>query len=402
MATRLDAAKKLAEFVGSQNLIIFIRDPNINLLLPGPGFLQTLQNGPAWYSFIESCNSEYCRGELPYPDKYTLTSSTGIKSPDGSVAVLIGGTPEYKDIEPLRKLLPLITALLNQEQEILGNQSLTVTAENTARKAEKLAKNLDLIRQDLRKALNKQESDRQNIEQLMKKKDEFMNIASHELKTPLTSMKSYVQMISRRLSSSYPDKQLLDFSEKANKQTEKLVLLVNDLFDLSKIQSGRLQFNFTEFNLNDLIRDCIEHIQHTSETHKIIFKGEISQELTGDKNRLEQVFNNLLSNAVKYSPKADQVLVELINEETWIEVKVTDYGIGIPEEDLPNISKRFFRVEAISNNFNGLGLGLYISSQIIKGHSGEMIVESELNKGSSFRVKIPLTRFDRENGELRA
>ena len=399
VSNRLVAARKLAEFLGATNLVIFIRDPNVNLLLPGPGFLQTLQNGSLWRSFISDCGStNYFRGQLPYPDKDTLISSTGIVSPDGSIAILIGGEPREEELENLRKLLPLITALLKQEQQMQAYHSLAVTAENTARKAEKLARNLDTIRQDLRKALTKQEIDRQNIEHLMKKKDEFMNIASHELKTPLTSMKSYVQMISRRLTNSFPDKLLLDFTDKANKQAEKLVHLVNDLFDLSKIQSGRLQFSFTVFDLNELIRECIEHVQHTVETHTITLKGSIPLQVEGDKNRLEQVINNLLSNAVKYSPNADRVLVEVLSQDNWVEIKVTDFGIGIPEAELPNISKRFFRVESVSNNFNGLGLGLYISSQIIKGHSGELIVESAVNQGSTFGVKIPIKQAQKEFG----
>lgn len=388
--SRLSAAKKLAEFLGASDLIIFIRDPELDLLLPGPGYLQTLQDGLAWKAFLSACGEEYHRGRVPYPNKNTFSNAIGFTDPGGSVAVLIGGSPQNKDIEPLKKLLPLITALLKKEQQMIGNNSIAKTAESTARKAQKLAQSLDFIRQDLRKALIKQDIDRQAIEELMNKKDEFMNIASHELKTPLTSMKSYAQMMSRRLHSLYPDKLLIDFSDKAIKQTEKLILLVNDLFDLSKIQSGRLAFNVSEFNFNDLITECIEQIQNTTHTHRIILSGKIVTDFSGDRNRLEQVFSNLLSNAVKYSPKADKVLVEIMSDDGMVEVKITDYGIGISEQDLPNISQRFFRVQATANNFNGLGLGLYISSQIIEGHSGKMIVESKLNKGSSFRIIMPV------------
>lgn len=389
-ASRLDAARKLAEYFGSDNLVIFINDPDIGLMLPAPGFIQTLQNGPLWKSFLLGCEGDYCRGKVPYPQRESMTSATGITAPDGSIAVLIGGYPEEDQMTPLKALLPLLTTLLKQEQQMIAHKSLALTAEGTARKAEKVARNLEIIRQDLRKALKKQETDKRAIEELMSKKDEFMNIASHELKTPLTSMRSYVQIISRRLNKTFPDQLLLDFTEKANRQTDKLMVLVNDLFDLSKIQAGKMQFNFSWFDLNDLIHECIEQMRNTIETHRIIVKGQVNTDILADRNRLEQVFNNLLSNAVKYSPGADSVLVELGQHEKTVEVKITDYGIGIPSEDLPNICERFFRVEASSTNFNGLGLGLYITSQIIKGHSGELVVESEISKGSTFNVKIPI------------
>lgn len=391
-SSRLSAAKRLAEFLGASDLIIFIRDSELNLLLPGPGYLQTLQNGPAWQKFVSACGEEYHRGRVPYPDRNTYSNAIGFADPEGSVAVLIGGSPQDNNIEPLRKLLPLITALLKKEQQVISNVSIATTAENTARKAQKLAQSLDFIRQDLRKALVKQDIDRQAIEELMNKKDEFMNIASHELKTPLTSMKSYNQMIQRRLHSIQPDKLLLDFSDKANKQTEKLIALVNDLFDLSKIQSGRMVFNVSKFDFNELITDCIEQIQNTTHTHQIVLNGEIANDFSGDRNRLEQVFSNLLSNAVKYSPKANKVLVEVKSNDDMVEVKITDYGIGISQQDLPNISQRFFRVQSIANKFNGLGLGLYISSQIIKGHSGQLVVESNLGTGSAFRIILPTLR----------
>jgi signal transduction histidine kinase len=388
--TRHEAAKKLAESIGATYFLVFIYDPEVNIVLPGPGFIQTLKNMDKWHSFLKGCHLGWHSGQIPFPDEDNPANAFALAGPDGSVAVIIGGHPLVEDFEPIKQLLPLLSALLKKEQEQIANKSLALIAENSARKAVNLAHTLELIRLDLRKALIKQKEDKEAIELLLSKKDEFMNIASHELKTPLTSMKSYIQLIARRISTKFPDKQLMDYIERANIQTEKLILLVNDLFDLSKIQNGLLKFNLTRFDFVEIVRDCIWQIQNSTETHTIFFDCDFTIEINGDRHRLEQVVCNLLSNAIKYSPDADHVLVQLKKDEHTLQLKITDYGIGIPENDIPNISQRFFRVDAITRKINGLGLGLYISSQIINGHGGKMDVESKLNHGSTFKVTFPL------------
>lgn len=220
------------------------------------------------------------------------------------------------------------------------------------------------------------------------KKDEFIGIASHELKTPLTSIKAYVQLLERIVEKGVDEPARL-YVKKTGDYIERLNNLISDLLDVSKIQAGKLQFNMEEFAFDDLVNESVESMTYLSKKHSIHLKGSSGARVFGDKNRLEQVFMNYLSNAIKYSPNHDRIEVEVSRvHDDQVQVRITDYGIGIPKEKLPRLFDRFYRVE--SNNISGLGIGLYISSEILKRHKGKTWVESEEGKGSSFYFTLPV------------
>lgn len=229
---------------------------------------------------------------------------------------------------------------------------------------------------------------------LQSKRDEFISIASHELKTPLTSIKAYVQLIERTIDidGQTQGPVIGTYVKKASVQVDKLTMLIADLLDVSKIQAGKLLFNFSRFNFGDLVRECIESVQHTSRSHTIVLKENTDVNVIGDKQRLEQVFENFLSNAIKYSPKADLVEVTVTADNAFVTVCVKDFGIGISESNLRKIFDRFYRVDESSRKFSGLGIGLYISNQIISRHQGKVWVDSEYGKGSEFYFKIPINQ----------
>ena len=145
-----------------------------------------------------------------------------------------------------------------------------------------------------------------------------------------------------------------------------------------------LACNITTFNFNEMLSAAIEDVQYGSLTHSIIKTGEIQQELKGDKERLQQVVINLLTNAVKYSPKADKVFINVVQEDGEIKVSVKDSGIGIRKENLGKIFERYYREEERAIHFQGLGIGLFISYEIIQRHNGKIWVESEADKGQHF------------------
>lgn len=225
-------------------------------------------------------------------------------------------------------------------------------------------------------------------ENLAKQKDEFIGIASHELKTPLTSISASIQIVERMFKSGLYEK-AGKFLAKAEAQAEKLNTLINDLLDVSKIQAGRVQYNFSTVTVGEIIDDAVDQIAQQSAAHRIIVAGDRNLTVYGDKVRLEQVVTNLLTNAIKYSPGATEVRVDIGDEEGSLKVSVTDHGIGIPEEKQPFVFDRFFRVEESSNQFQGLGLGLYICDQIVRRHRGKMGLVSEVGKGSVFHFVIP-------------
>lgn len=227
-------------------------------------------------------------------------------------------------------------------------------------------------------------------EQKMKeqKKDEFISVASHEMKTPLTTAKAYLQLLEHSLTQE--DEKFFLYAKKASAAVKRLNDLISELLDVSKIQFGKLNFNIENFDFNEMIDQAIENIQYASPNHVIIKTGEVDRVVTGDKERLQQVVINLLSNAVKYSPESDKVFIHIENDEREIKVSVKDTGIGISSQNLEKIFERYYRVEDNSIQFSGLGIGLFISHEIIQRHHGKLWAESEPRKGSTFYFTLPL------------
>ena len=221
------------------------------------------------------------------------------------------------------------------------------------------------------------------------KKDEFISIASHELKTPLTSIKAYVHLLHSAIADESKDQAKM-FIERTEKQIDKLYLLIADLLDISKIESGKLKFNKRWFHFQTLLANTIETVKQTYPRSKINISGHSDIEIYADEMRIEQVLINYLSNAIKYSPDNDMVEVEVTTSDTDLYVAVRDFGIGISSENHSDIFKKFYRAEVSSNRFQGLGIGLYICSEIIKRHNGNFGVESKQGEGSLFYFTIPL------------
>jgi signal transduction histidine kinase len=160
--------------------------------------------------------------------------------------------------------------------------------------------------------------------------------------------------------------------------------------DTSKIKSDNFDLDNTEFDFNEMISSAVEGVQYASPAHSIIKSGEISKAVTGDKERLKQVVINLLTNAVKYSPQGDKVFVTVVHEIGEVKVSVKDSGIGIRKENLEKVFERYYREEQRVIHFQGLGIGLYISYDIIRRHKGKLWAESEPGKGSTFYFTIPM------------
>lgn len=220
----------------------------------------------------------------------------------------------------------------------------------------------------------------------IEKKDEFIGVASHELKTPLTSLKGYVQLIGQ---TELPEPVKL-YIEKANSSLNKLQHLINDLLDVSKIKAGRLKFDTTIFDLSELIKQCIENCRYIYPSHKLTEELEQNIMINGNEERLEQVLMNLINNAVKYSNGNKEIIVRAEKDNSTATVSIIDFGIGLSSEDQEKIFDRFFRVENNEAYIPGLGMGLYISSGIVKEHNGTLSVKSRLKEGSVFSFSLPL------------
>ncbi len=224
---------------------------------------------------------------------------------------------------------------------------------------------------------------------LLNKKDEFISIASHELKTPITSLKAALQMIERMTVQKEEMKPAHSFVQKGIKQVDKLIELIKDLLEVTKIQAGKLKLKKTHFVLGELLNECCDDLHAQSDKHQLIIEGETNIGVYADRNRIEQVLINLVSNAIKYSPGAGKVVVKVSESGHAVKVAITDFGIGIPKDKLPFLFDRFYRVDDSSQRYSGLGLGLYISAEIVRRHGGQIDIESTPGKGSTFWFTIP-------------
>lgn len=222
-----------------------------------------------------------------------------------------------------------------------------------------------------------------------RKKDEFISIASHELKTPMTSVKGYLQLLERSLA-----KKDLELTEtrlhKVQNQVEKLHILISDLLDMSKIDSGKLKLNRKKFNFDTLLNHVVDVMQHNNLHVKLIRKGNSDIEIFADEMRIEQVIVNFISNAIKYAPDADEIHIttELRNGQLYF--SVTDFGIGMDNEHRDKVFEKFYRVEETSERFQGFGIGLFICHEIIERHQGEIGVNSTPGEGSEFYFYLSL------------
>lgn len=227
----------------------------------------------------------------------------------------------------------------------------------------------------------------EEVKQLNLQKDEFIGFASHELKTPLTTAMGYVQMIENE------PEMTPEFIPRIKKQMKRLSAIIADLLDISKIQAGRLDLEFKRIGLNELVKNSIEALGVSVNSH--IIECELPAEdlaVMIDEQKMEQVLVNLLSNAIKYSPKSNKVLVTVVVVGDEVQISIKDYGAGIPAEHIDKIFKRFYRISNTGNNAEGLGLGLYISQGIIEAHSGKIWAESEPGNGAVFHISFPIDR----------
>lgn len=239
-------------------------------------------------------------------------------------------------------------------------------------------------------------------------RDEFLSIASHELKTPLTSLRLQADVFSRRCAASkeatIPRAQVAQLLDRTNRQAERLTRLVDDMLDISRIQSGKLALNPERFNLCDLVRDVVDRMAPQFEDKGFPpVRLELCEDAFGiwDSFRLEQVLNNLLSNALRYG-ESRQVHVSVDAHGSQVRHQVWDQGKGLAPEAIGRIFERYERAVEKSD-VSGLGLGLYISRRIVEAHGGRIHVESEPGMGACFTVDLPASApHEREAGAVSA
>lgn len=221
-------------------------------------------------------------------------------------------------------------------------------------------------------------------------KDEFIGIASHELKTPATSIQAYSQMLTEELLGE-KNQQSADLAMKLSGQVSRLTRLTKDLLDVTRISQGQVNFKMERLDIVQLIAETVEELQVTTEIRLTMAEHPPLPLVKGDRDRLRQVLANLLSNAIKYAPDTPEIIIRTTAAAGMVEIAIQDFGSGISTENMHKIFDRYYRLDDdVAGGYPGVGLGLYIALEIVRRHGGDIKVNSEKNKGSVFTMSLPV------------
>ncbi|WP_462219252.1 sensor histidine kinase [Ferruginibacter sp.] len=255
---------------------------------------------------------------------------------------------------------------------------------------EELITQVEELKSRLRKANNIIDTIRSvQADAFIVKKDEFISTASHELKTPVTSIKGYVQLLQYTFKKEGNTK-AAGLLKRVDMQVNKLANLISDLLDVKKIKNGQLQYHTGCFDLNELVKEIAEEMENVLKEHVIVTTLGPVKNIYGDRNKIGQVIKNFLENAGKYSVPGSLIDIKSVKKQNSILLTVQDYGIGIPEKQQSKVFEKYYKVDDDKENtYSGLGLGLYICSEIIKHHNGTIGVKSVKGKGAEFYFKLP-------------
>jgi signal transduction histidine kinase len=328
---------------------------------------------------------------------------TGYASLESAVKALREGAYDYMlkpaDVEELRA-----TVARGIERRQLGQQLRARVADLET--ANTTINELNSGLQDrIAAATAELQASYEKLQELDKLKSQFLSIASHELKTPITAMSGFVQIavrrIKRRLAAGRPnevdwkkeEETLLEQLEVVQRQTSKLARLVDELLDVSRIESGRLELRVADVDLPELMAEVMRRHQLMATKHELRLKYDPEAKLgvRGDRDHLEQVLNNLIGNAMKYSPDGGTIDVTVTRAgDQEVEFSIGDHGIGIRPAELERVFGLFYRSpDRLARDVGGMGLGLYITKEILDRHNGRIWAESEPGKGTTFHVALP-------------
>lgn len=391
-------AERVAEVLGDWSAIILKSDTSREMEVAAIYHRDMASLGLAW-SYIYRQPLVVGEGII---GQVVATGYPSLMSNVGSAAM--GVSPQANTTSyhapAAQQLASLLILPLRTRREMLG--ALVIAANDPERRmtddqlplAELLAERAALAIENS-KLYTEQVDARRKVEDLSRLKDEFLSIASHELRTPVTSIKGYTQLAKTliRENDLTTSEEYLDI---ALDQIDRMSRLILELLDVSRIETGRLEIRREPIAWAAFVRDVV-HRHHTAVSDRR-FHVDIPENrrvITGDRDRLEQVLGNLLENAVKYSPEGSDIFVTVEDKGEQIETSVSDRGIGIPTDELGQVFERFHRGRQVSStNYGGLGLGLYITKQIVERHSGTIWVESKEGAGTTFHFSLPLTSAD--------
>ncbi|HEY3054777.1 MAG TPA: ATP-binding protein [Thermoanaerobaculia bacterium] len=385
-------AERVAEVLGDWGAVILKSGDSKELRVASIYHRDMASLGLAWsYVYRQPLNvGEGIIGQVVATGVPSLTTNVG------SAAMGVSGKADTTSYHaPQMRLASLLILPLRTRRETLGalviaanNEERAMTEENLPL-AELLTERASLAVENA-KLFTEQVEARRKVEDLSRLKDEFLSIASHELRTPVTSIKGYTQLAKTliRENDLATSEEYLDI---ALDQIDRMSRLILELLDVSRIETGRLEIRREPIYWSTFVAEVVNrHHTAVSDRRFHVSVPDQTKVVTGDRDRLEQVLGNLLENAVKYSPEGSEILVSVENKADEVVTAVCDRGIGIPPDELNQVFERFHRGRKVSStNYGGLGLGLYITKQIVERHGGTIWVESREGAGTTFFFALP-------------
>lgn len=221
------------------------------------------------------------------------------------------------------------------------------------------------------------------------RKNDFIGMVSHELKTPLTAINGFVQVLQRKAKKDEDNYEMIAL-EKTNSQIRKMTTMINGFLNVSRLESSKLLIEKTNFNLDDLLKETIEETYISQSSHQIILHPTCGVDIHADRDKIGNVISNLISNGIKYSDNGTSIEISCKLSDAEVEVQIKDEGIGIKPEDIEKLFERYYRVQG-NHTISGFGIGLYLSAEIVERHGGRIWAESEEGKGSVFHFTLPLS-----------
>jgi signal transduction histidine kinase len=392
--TRQEAANALAVFLHAKDLIIFIEDPQLKILLPGPGFNYVLHDTISWYDFLNLDNCTIKHGLVPFPDKNNTCSAIGIKASDNTVAVLLGGNPDKEDANFLLEILPLLSQLLKKEQLVITIQSIATTAEKSATKSEKLAVALDTARKSILKShaqntelLKTLQLKNEELNRINNDLDNFVYTASHDLRAPVSNMEGLLNLFKEIINGKGIDEaeSVLDLMYQSINRFQKTI---HDLTEISKSQRFDKDIPKETVSISEVINDIKLLLYNTINVNHASINEDLDIDVIHfSRKNLQSILYNLISNAIKYksSLRTPVINIKTRQDKDYVIIEVQDNGLGIKGK---NLSSLFVMFKRFHDHVEGTGVGLYIVKKMIENTSGKIEVESKENVGSIFRVYL--------------
>lgn len=443
--TRAAGSASLGRRLGGTSVIVFVRDEAVGVLLPAPGYSQTLPDARAWRSFVDVCArlGESGVAQIASPVDGSLMSVYGVSDGKEIVMAVLGTGTAPACTGELRQLLPLLASIFKGERSAANAEAQARIARDAAHRSEELAAALDRARGGLQRALADAEVSRQDLkavnhqlrdqameleaqaeemeaqgeelasqaddlqhansqleqardaaEQANRAKSEFLAVMSHELRTPLNAIAGHVQLIELGIYGAVTEQQR-EALARIDRGQRHLLGLINDILNLARIESGKVEYRLDPVSIASALEDIRSMVEPQLRGKELIYEVSLPDEsltVLADRDKVQQILLNLLSNAIKFTPPGGKVTVSCATSGSASSVGLTvaDTGIGIAEERLQDIFEPFVQVEGgRTRQGQGTGLGLSISRDLARGMNGDITVESIPSEGSTFTLWLP-------------